>query len=67
MGLRNYASLYPIGDPAAEARIISYYGRQNYGDVMQWPSSERRDFLDWLRKEKEQEAKAIEQAGKVRR
>ena len=67
MGLVNYGSLYPVGDPAAEARIISYYGRQNYGEVMRWPSSERKDFLDWLRKEKEQEAKAIEQAGKVRR
>jgi hypothetical protein len=67
MGHVNYGPLYPIGDPAAEARIISYYGRQNYRDVMRWPSSDRRDFLDWMRKEKEQEAKAIEQAGKARK
>ena len=67
MGIASYSGLYPVGDPAAEARIISYYGRQNYGDVMRWPSSDRREFLDWLRKEKEQETKAIEQAGKARK
>lgn len=66
MGHVNYGPLYPIGDPATEARIISYYGRQHYGDVMRWPCSERREFLDWLRQEKEREKKAIEEAGKGR-
>lgn len=67
MGLVNYGLLYPIGDPAAEARMISYYGKQNYGDVMRWPSTDRRKFLQWLREEKKREAKAIEDAGKVRK
>ena len=64
MGVVNYSSLYPIGDPAAEARMISYYGRQNYGDVMRWPSTARRDFLEWLRNEKEREVEAVKRAAK---
>ena len=65
MGIRSCRLLITRRDPFREACEIAYYMEgQPLEQVLKWPAPMRVRAWEWLRKTKDQERKALDQAAK---